>query len=297
MLDNLTRLTVLPLEVVLVDGAPEGEDDTQTVVQSILPTLNYRLVYIRRGGGTAIQRNIGIDRAQGAYIAFIDDDVRLNPDYFERMLEVYEKDTERRIGGMAGYITNQFLDPAKSPRWRWYRRMRLFTTYEPGRYDFQSGYPINRYLHPPHDGVREIDFMGSNCALWRREVIDSGLRFDEFFSDYGTLEDAHFALRAKRKWTLVENGRACCQHLHAQGGRQNSRRIGYKTAVNYRFVFMDIVPERTWRQEWRFWRVQVFDLFRMLAFAVRSRAGKDWQGVLGKATGIAAAWRMKPRGA
>jgi len=35
----------------------------------------------------------------------------------------------------------------------------------------------------------------------------------------------------------------------------------------------------------------------MLAFAVRSRAGKDWQGVLGKATGIAAAWRMKPRGA
>ena len=133
MLENLRRQTVLPLEVVLVDGAPEGEDETQAVVQSILPTLNYRLVYIRRGGGTAIQRNIGIDRAEGAFIAFIDDDVRLDPDYFERMLEVYDKDTERRIGGMAGYITNQFLDPDKSPRWRWYRRMRLFTTYEPGR--------------------------------------------------------------------------------------------------------------------------------------------------------------------
>lgn len=298
MLDNLNRQTVLPLEVVLVDAAPEGEDDTQAAVEAALPALKYRLVYIRRGGGTAIQRNIGIEHAQGSFIAFIDDDVRLDPDYFERMLHVYENDTHRRIGGMAGYITNQFLDPDKSPRWRWYRRLRLFSTYEPGRYDFQTGYPINRYLHPPHDGVREIDFMGSNCGVWRREVIDGGLRFDEFFRDYGVLEDAHFALRAKqRKWTLVENGRAHCQHLHAPGGRVNAYRVGYKTAVNYRFVFMDIVPDRTWKQDFRFWLVQFVDLFRMLAFAVRSRSSSDWQGVAGKASGILAAWRLKPKSA
>lgn len=296
LLENLNRQTVLPLEIVLVDAAPPEDNRTLDVVQAALPNLRYPLVYIRKGGGTAIQRNIGIEEAKGQFIAFIDDDIRLEPDYFERMLEAYRTDTGRRIGGMAGYISNQFLDPEKSPRWRWYRRLRLFSTYEPGRYDYQTGYPINRYLYPPHDGVREIDFMGSNCGLWRREVLDEGLRFHEFFRDYGMLEDAHFALRAKRTWKLVENGRARCLHLHAPGGRQKARKIGFKTAVNYRFVFIDIVPDRSWKQNFRFWLVQAVELFRMFAFAVRSRDGTDWEGVAGKAAGIVAAWKLKPNG-
>jgi hypothetical protein len=171
--------------------------------------------------------------------------------------------------------------------------MRLFSTYEPGRYDFETGYPINRYLHPPHEGVREIDFMGSNCALWRREVFEEGLHFSEFFADYGMLEDAHFALRAKRRWKLLECGRAHCRHLHSAGGRVDSRRLAQKTAINYRFVFMDIVPRRTLRQEYRFWRVQFFDLFRMLAWALRHRSKDNWLSVAGKIEGIVAAGRLK----
>ena len=42
--------------------------------------------------------------------------------------------------------------------------------------------------------------MSTSCAVWRREiVVDSGLRFDPFFRDFGVLEDAHFSLRARRK--------------------------------------------------------------------------------------------------
>jgi glycosyltransferase involved in cell wall biosynthesis len=285
---------LLPFEVILVDGAPAEETETEQVVRSMMGSLPYPCVYVRHGGGTAIQRNVGIDRVQGEYVAFIDDDIRLAPDYFERMLEVFEADLEKRIGGIAGYITNQYLNAATSPRWRWYRRLRLFSTYEPGRYDYNSGYPINRYLQPPHDGIREIDFMGSNCALWRREVMDEGLRFDHFFADYGMLEDAHFALRAKKHWRLVENGRAHCQHLHAPGGRTSLKRVAWKTAVNYRYVFLDIVPERTVRQEWNFWKVQCFDLVRLLAHAARNGGKENWESALGKLQGIAAAWRLKP---
>jgi glycosyltransferase involved in cell wall biosynthesis len=297
LLENLAKQSVLPFEVILVDGAPPGERETEQIVKTTSPDLPYPCIYIRHGGGTAIQRNAGIDRAQGDFVAFIDDDIRLDPDYFERILEVYDEDSSGRIGGVAGYIKNQHLDPEKSPRWRWYRRLRLFSTYEPGRYDFETGYPINRYLQSPHEGVREIDFMGSNCGVWRSAVIAGGLRFDEFFRDYGMLEDAHFALRARRQWKLVECGRARCLHLHAAGGRSSSRIIGRKSAVNYRYVFMDIVPHRTWRQEFRFWKVQFVDLLRMSAYALRSRDIRDWDGVAGKATGIFAAWRLKPASA
>jgi glycosyltransferase involved in cell wall biosynthesis len=293
LLDSLAAQTHPIFELVLVDAAPAGEDETQNVVEARRAGLPFTINYIRRGGGTAIQRNIGIDAAQGDYVAFIDDDIRLEPNYFELMMEVYAEDTAGEVGGIAGYVSNQYFSMAKSDRWKWYRKLKLFTTYEPGRYDYVTGYPINRYTQPPHEGVREIDFMGSNCGVWRKKVMDEGLRFSAFFVGYGVLEDAHFALRARRTWKLLECGRAKCRHLHSPRARENKRRVANKTAVNYRFVFMDIVPKRTRTQEFRFWRVQLFDLFRITMFALRKGGKANWQTALGKFEGILEARNLK----
>jgi GT2 family glycosyltransferase len=295
LLRNLAAQTQLPLELVLVDGAPPGMNATQIVVQSYQEMLPYHLTYIRRGGGTALQRNIGIASARGQFVAFIDDDMILEKNFFAEILDAFASDQEHSVAAIAGYITNQYLDPAKSPRWRWYRRLGLFTTYEPGRYDFQTGYPINRYMQSPHDGTREIDFMGANCAVWRRRVFDEGLRFSPFFADYGVVEDAHLALSARRQgWKILEAGRARCMHMHSPRRRVSKRSIARKTAVNYRFVFVDLVPNRTVLQELRFWRVQLVDLVRQSVWAVRRGGNDDWAAALGKIEGIIAATRVRP---
>lgn len=296
LLTHLTRQSVMPGELVLVDGAAGDDQRTREVVTELTPALPYRCRYLRHGGGTAAQRNAGIDLCEGDLVAFVDDDIRLAEDFFERMLEVFEDDAEGRVGGVAGYITNQHLDPSTSRRWRWYRRLRLFKTYEPGRYDFASGYPINRYLQPPHEGLRKIDFMGAGCAVWRREVFDSGLRFSPFFTGYGVLEDAHLALRAGRHWRLLENGRARCLHLRSPGGRADSRRLGWMSAVNYRFVFIDLVRRRSLAQELRFWRVQALDLVRFVAALVRRPSRDGLALVAGKLAGLVAAARLRPEG-
>ncbi len=293
LLTNLAEQSVRPLELVLVDGAPDEDERTRVVVEALAPELPYRCRYLRHGGGTAIQRNVGIEASTGRFVAFVDDDVRLESDYLERMLEVFADDPEGTLGGVAGYITNQHLAADSSRRWRWYRRLRLFTTYEPGRYDFGTGYPINRYLAPPHEGLREIDFMGAGCAVWRREVFAAGLRFSEFFVGYAILEDAHFALRARRRWRLLENGRARARHLRSPRSRVDLRHFAYMTAVNYRYVFVDLVPRRTLGQELRFWRVQLVDLVAFFAALARHR-DRDRVGlVLGKLAGIVHAFRMK----
>lgn len=296
LLENLGRQTVLPDELLLVDAAPEGDERTQNVVDEMKADLPFVCRHIRHGGGTAIQRNVGIEGADGDFIAFVDDDIRLESDFFEEMLGVFEDDPQGEVGGVVGYITNQHLDPASSPRWRWYRRLRLFTTYEPGRYDFETGYPINRYLQPPHDGLREMDFVSTNCAVWRRQVFDEGLRFSEFFVGYGILEDAHLSLRASRHWKLLENGRARCVHLRSPRSRANSRKIAYMSAVNFRYVFLDLVPQRTWRQELRFWRVQLLDLLRFLVVFIRRPDRLGWGLVVGKLEGLAHALRLRPDG-
>lgn len=291
LLKNLAQQTLLPSELILVDGAPSTDVSTERLVATEASNCPYRVRYVRHSGGTAVQRNAGIDIAEGDFIAFIDDDIRLEPDFFEQIMAVFTQDEDCRVGGIAGYITNQHFDINSAARWRWNQRLHLYTTYEPGRYDFGTGYPINRYMQPPHNTNREIDFMGAGCAMWRRGVFVDGLRFSEFFSGHGVLEDAHLALRAAKKWRLLECGRARCVHLQSSKSREDARMTARKTAINYRYVFIDIVPKRTWKQEWRFWRVQVFDLFRLLLSALRGRRN-GWQGVLGKLEGIIIAFRL-----
>lgn len=294
LIQNLAAQQFRPLELVLVDAAPAGMNETQDLVRDLAPTVPFPISYIRRGGGTAIQRNIGIDAAHGAFVAFIDDDMILENDFFVEIMAAFAADTGEKVGAVAGYITNQYLDPTKSRRWRWYRRLNLFTTYEPGMFDFQTGYPINRYLQAPHDGIREIDFIGSNCAVWRKRVFAEGLRFSPFFIDYGVVEDAHLALSARsRGWKIWEVGKARCQHLHSSRARASKRSVARKTAVNYRFLFVDIVPKRSVVQEFRFWRVQVVDLVRQLAWAVRNGGKDEWAAALGKLEGIIAATRVR----
>jgi hypothetical protein len=70
--------------------------------------------------------------------------------------------------------------------------------------------------------------------------------------------------------------------------------VARKSAVNYRFVFIDLVPQRTLGQEFRFWRVQLFDLFRIFVYAVRRGGSSNWLAALGKLEGIFAAARLKP---
>lgn len=288
LFENLSAQWLLPVELVLVDGSPAGEDETEEVVKALAGSLPFPVRYIRHGGGTAIQRNVGIDQARGTFVALVDDDIRLEPDFLSNIVEWFDRDAEGRVGGILGYRTNQRVDPNVQTRWLWYRRLRFFDTYEPGRYNFTSGYPININLQEPFSGVREVDFITSGCAVWRREAFDEGLRFDLFFSDYGMLEDAHMALRAGRRWKLWQCGDARCVHLHSPRGRQPRRRIGFKSVVNYYYVFNDMVSPLTWRHKLRFWRFQAFEIFRVLSSSVRRRRMSDLDEVIGRIEGALA---------
>lgn len=291
LLENLAEQALLPDEIILVDGAPENEKETEIAVSAVLEKFPFQINYIRRGGGTAIQRNVGIDMAQKNFVALLDDDVRLEKDFLKNIVEVFSGDAEEKIGGVVGYRINEFFKIEESERWNWYRRLKLLKTFEPGRYDFECGYPINNSMQPPFEGVRTIDFMTTACAVWRREVFDSGLRFHHFFRDYGVLEDAHFSLRAGRDWKLLQCGDAHCEELRSPNGRVNRRQIGYKCVVNYYFVFQDIVKPLSRRHKFRFWRYQAFEFFRIATSAVRRRNANDLSDLRGRLEGIYDVWR------
>lgn len=288
LLENLTTQTTLPVEVIVVDGAAADETDTADRVAEIGSKYPFQVKYIRHAGGTAAQRNVGIDETSGNFVALIDDDVRLEPEFFKTILSEFAADKEKNVGGIVGYRKNRHFSPEQAQRWQWYKRLRLLSIFEPGRYDFLCGYPINNNMQPPFKGTRRVDFMTTACAVWRRDVFDSGLRFDPFFADYGVLEDAHFSLRAGHKWALLQSGDARCEELHSPNGRVGRDKVGYKCVVNYYFVFQDIVRPLSLAHKVRFWRFQTFELFRIGASAVRRGSWGDLLDLGGRLKGISA---------
>jgi glycosyltransferase involved in cell wall biosynthesis len=276
-LANIRLQSLQPFEIVIVDGIADTRSETEDVVEEIKSDYPISINFIRHTGGTAIQRNVGIDTARGDYIAFIDDDVRLDPDFLANVLNVFSADSDQKVGGVVGYRKNQYFRLSDSQRWRWYKRLKLLSIYEPGRYDFQCGYPISNYMQAPFSGTRAVDFMTTACAVWRKEVFESGLRFHPFFRDYGVLEDAHLSLRAGKTWDLLQCGDALCEELNSPNGRTGRRQVGYKCVVNYYFVFQDVVNPLTAAHKFRFWRYQAFEILRIAASAVRRR---NWGDVL-----------------
>lgn len=270
LVNTIAQCTVMPDELVLVDGTPAGMDDTQYVVAS-LGTYPFEIRYFRHQGGTAIQRNYGIEQAEGEFICFMDDDVRVEPDFFEQLLKAFEADDKQQVGGIVGYRTNTHFSSNSAQRWRWYKRLKLLTIYEPGKYDFKTGYPINNSMQPPFSGTRSVDFMTTACTMWRRKVMDEGLRFDLFFVGYGILEDAHFALRAGKKWKLLQCGDAKCIELSSPGGREKRKLLGFKTVINYYYVFATVAGPLTAGQKFRFFRYQAFELVRIGGALLRKR--------------------------
>jgi hypothetical protein len=122
--------------------------------------------------------------------------------------------------------------------------------------------------------------------MWRREAFDEGARFHDFFRDYGVLEDAHFSLKAGRKWTLLQCGDAQCEELHSPKGRVNQRQIGYKCVANYYFVFRDVVGPLGAARSFRFWRYQAFEFFRIAMSAIRRRRWGDVSELRGRIDGV-----------
>ena len=89
-------------------------------------------------------------------------------------------------------------------------------------------------------------------------------------------------------WNLLQAGDAHCVELRARGGRPDRRRIGFKSVVNYYFVFRDVAGPLTWSQQYRFWRYQAFEFFRISASAIRRRNWGDILDLRGRVDGILA---------
>lgn len=276
-----------PFEIILVDGAPLSENRSESLINEYINAKNLNIKYYRHQGGTAIQRNYGIDKAKGDLILFMDDDVRLSPNFIENIKYYFDSDGEQKIGGITGYRTNKYFDFSKNQRWKWYKKLRLLNEFTPGKYDFETGYPINNNGQKPFSGIREVDFMTTACTMYRSSILKNEVKFDGFFIGYGILEDTHLSLNIKKRgYQLYQCGDAHCVELSAASGRSSKDIIGERTVINYYYVFKSIAGPLSFNQKKRFFMYQFFELFRAFTDILRFRQKNNLLYVKGKIIGI-----------
>lgn len=86
--DSILSQTYENLDVILVDdGSPDGAGAICDHYAARDPRV--RVIH-KKNGGLSSARNAGIDQARGRYLAFVDSDDWIEPDMYERMIDLAE---------------------------------------------------------------------------------------------------------------------------------------------------------------------------------------------------------------
>lgn len=182
-LQGLTRQTA-PRQhfcVLVVDN--NSQDDSEQVVQRFADNLAIAFVNEPQQG-VGYVRNTGFRLAQGAYVAFLDDDAIPHPDYLERILDDIERD-------QADCFCGPILPYYDHPKPSWFK-----DSYEARQlYEDKRIMPAGTY------------WLGSNM-VWKRSVLEALGGFSEGLGMKGnTLAGGEDTDLFHRYWQLKPEGK------------------------------------------------------------------------------------------
>lgn len=89
-LNNVLSQTFTDFELILVD---DGSIDGSAEICDKYAQNDSRIIVIhQKNAGVSVARNIGVKKAQGEYIGFVDSDDLIEPNMFETLIDVLEKE-------------------------------------------------------------------------------------------------------------------------------------------------------------------------------------------------------------
>ena len=219
-------------EILVIDQS--ADDKTKNVVAemkekypSVLDGLSY--CYFKERS-SAKARNHGIRIARGDILSFLDDDIELFPNYFEKVRNYFVKETS--LGGLSG----DTLVKEKCAGIKWELRKLLLRFFLLSFWDGKMtpsgfGYPI---YEREIDQEIEVELLpGCNMNV-RKNLIDGG--FDDRFVGYSFREDVDFCYRISRKAKLQMVPDAKLWHHFSSGNRLDAKSLKKMQRKNYDFV-------------------------------------------------------------
>ena len=231
-LQTVVWQTRAPAQIIIVDSSADWEHSRDVVLQSIARIHpQFEWIYVGSSQRSlTFQRNIGLSHCTSDIAFLFDDDTFAYPDCAERVLEVYERDTACRIGGVAAMLSP--LHPARQQPPNWAQAMPESTAGPPGKFswiaDFLLSWWDQEHLFIPYDGDyyrRTTQWLGMGkdvapellfhgCRMtFRTAAIRAAGGFSEMLTRQGFGEDIDASYRVSRQHQLVVADRARVHHL------------------------------------------------------------------------------------
>ncbi len=253
--------TLYPHEIIIVDGS--NDELTQQILEKeAFKNLQYFKVSEENRGLTK-QRNFGISKVNHDIdlVCFLDDDIILEPTYFEKLISTYEE--YPNAGGVGGYITNEVswraISETAPVQFHEYeiegyarnlgsrnvlrKRLGLLPNTLPCIMpEFSNGFSVGSL--PPSGNIYVAEYFMGGVSSFKKEVVDT-IKFSEYFEGYGLYEDLEYCLRVSRTYQLYVNTGARLSHYHEEGGRPNKFKYGKMVMRNGWYVWRTKYPNPT----------------------------------------------------
>lgn len=265
--------TLYPDEILVIDASPD--DLTKKLFDEQVYTC---LKYFKVGNlesGLTRQRNFGIKHSSPEMdiLCFLDDDIVLEPDYFEKLMESYSQHPDAI--GVGGYIRDDIpwkkVSENYNPRFEEFqfdgfarplgernvlrKRLGLLSDKPPGFMpEFSHGFSTG--FLPPSEKVYPVEFFMGGVASYKQKLF-SKISFSENFAGYGLYEDMDFCLRASRTGQLYVNTAAKVEHLHDEGGRPDYYKYGKMVIENGYHVWKLKNPKPSFEASLKFWTIHI----------------------------------------
>lgn len=206
--NSLAEQTYPISELIIVDSS--DNDLTKSYVEEIKGSFDFQLIYVRQDkGGTAKARNLGMSKAHGDIIIFVDDDVLLDRNCVRELISVFLKDKEERIGGVCPYIEEKEKISKVREILQYIIGILFFTD------SWKKGVVTIAGWHsslPQKSSF--VEWLTTTCVAYRKGVVEE-FKFDEKLdelSSYAYYEDLDLSYRVSRRYKLFLNARARVVH-------------------------------------------------------------------------------------
>jgi len=222
-LQSVLYQNVRPQQIIIVDG---GDPGIRWLADKF-PKLPIDYLQVLPPGLTR-QRNAGLRvvKAEIDLIAFLDDDIVLEPECLERMLEFWEHAPEN-TGGAGFNIID--MPPSDKPRWL----ERLFAGFLKNRPTgalLKSG---RNMPYCPAAVTAETEWLCGGATVWRSQIFRE-FNFDEWFASYGIVEDIDFSYRVSKLYKLFVVAEARLRHIET--GQRNYYLQAYVVTMNHLYL-------------------------------------------------------------
>jgi glycosyltransferase involved in cell wall biosynthesis len=209
-LESVAAQARAPREVTVVDASAGGE--SQEVVESFAARLP---VHWQRAEAksAARQRNQGAEGIEADLIAFIDDDVVLAPDLFQKLCEVFDADTAEEIGGVAARMRGGSHPRPRGLLWWYYRLQAGYADPTYGGRLFGPGINCFPCFEEQDGPLIRAEWLNSGCVMFRTALFNN-VKFP-LFDGYSFMEDVHLSAMIGKTHRLLYHAGALYDHFPA----------------------------------------------------------------------------------